>query len=306
MIPQFFNVAFNVVLPIFLVMALGFALAKNFKLDLNTLSKLNFYVFIPVYMFYSLLIQSFVFNDLEMTVVFNVLFVVLSFILMALIAKAFRFNSSLVPMSLLTAVIFNSANYGIPVVQQAFPDGGIPIQIITITVMNVLTYTAGVFVTGGLGEWREGLKTILKLPILYALFGALLLRTLNIPLPVYLMSSLKWTSEGMLAIALLTLGAQLAQGGLSMKHPKELWITVAGRLILGPLLALLILKTIGIGGLAGKVLFVSSAFPTAVITVMFGIEYKKTPLFAADVVFLTTLLSAGTVTLTIWLANYIF
>ncbi len=94
MITQFFNVAFNVVLPIFLVMALGFALAKNFKLDLNTLSKLNFYVFIPVYMFYSLLIQSFVFNDLEMTVVFNVLFVVLSFILLALIAKAFRFNST--------------------------------------------------------------------------------------------------------------------------------------------------------------------------------------------------------------------
>jgi predicted permease len=239
-------------------------------------------------------------------VVFNILFVGLSFAMMALIARAFKFQSSLVPMSMLTAVIFNSANYGIPVVQQAFRNEGTPIQIVTITVMNVLTYTVGVLVTGGLGEWREGLKTILKLPILYALLGAVFLRGLNIPLPVYLMSSLQWTSEGMLAIALLTLGAQLAQGGLSMKHPKELWITVAGRLILGPILAFLILKTFGLSGLAARVLFVSSAFPTAVITVMFGIEYKRSPLFAADVVFLTTLLSAGTVTLTIWLANYLF
>ena len=171
-------------------------LAKKFTLDLNTLSKLNFYVFIPVFMFYSLLIQRFRPKDMEWTVVFNILFVGFSFVMMALIARAFKFQSSLVPMSMLTAVIFNSANYGIPVVQQAFRNEGMPIQIITITVMNVLTYTIGVLVTGGLGEWREGLKTILKLPILYALFGAVFLRGLNIPLPVYVMSSLQWTSEG--------------------------------------------------------------------------------------------------------------
>jgi len=306
MFTQFFHVAFNVVLPIFLVMGLGYVLAKKFTLDLNTLSKLNFYVFIPVYMFYSLLWFKPNPQDMESSVLFNLIFVGLSFVMMALIAKAFRFQKSMIPMSLLTAVIFNSANYGIPVVEQAFHDEGIPIQIITITVMNVLTYTVGVLVTGGWGEWREGFKTILKLPILYALCGALILRVLNIPLPDALMSSLKWTSDGMLSIALLTLGAQLSQGGLSMKQPKELWITVAGRLILGPLLALLILKTLGIGDLAGKVLFVSSAFPTAVITVMFGIEYKRTPLFAADVVFLTTLLSALSVTIAISLANYLF
>jgi predicted permease len=287
-------------------MALGYVLAKKFTLDLNTLSKLNFYVFIPVYMFYSLLWFKPNPQDMEWSVLFNILFVGLSFLLMFIIAKAFRFNKSMVPMSLLTSVIFNSANYGIPVVEQAFHDEGIPIQIITITVMNVLTYTMGVLITGGWGEWREGFKTILKLPILYALFGALLLRVLSIPLPDALMSSLKWTSDGMLSIALLTLGAQLSQGGLSMKHPKELWLTVAGRLILGPLLALLILKGFAITGLTAKVLFVSSAFPTAVITVMFGIEYKRTPLFAADVVFLTTLLSAFSVTIAISLANYLF
>ncbi len=302
----FLHVAFNVVLPIFLVMALGYTLAKKFKLDLNTLSKLNFYVFIPVYMFYSLLWFKPNPQDMEWSVAFNIVFVGLSFLLMAVIAKVFRFHPSLVPMSMLTAVIFNSANYGIPVVEQAFHDEGIPIQIITITIMNVLTYTAGVLVTGGLGEWREGFKTILKLPILYALLGALLLRALTIPVPDALMSALKWTSDGMLSIALLTLGAQLAQGGLSMKHPKELWLTVFVRLVLGPILALLILKLFGLTGLAAKVLFVSSAFPTAVITVMFGIEYKRSPLFAADVVFLTTLLSAVTVTLTIGLANYLF
>jgi predicted permease len=53
-------------------------------------------------------------------------------------------------------------------------------------------------------------------------------------------------------------------------------------------------------------LFVSSAFPTAVTTVLFGIEYDKEPTFAADVVFITTLLSAITVTGAISLSAILF
>ena len=92
MFTQFFHVAFNVVLPIFLVMGLGYGLAKKFTLDLNTLSKLNFYVFIPVYMFYSLLWFKPNPQDMESSVLFNFIFVGLSFVMMALIAKAFRFQ----------------------------------------------------------------------------------------------------------------------------------------------------------------------------------------------------------------------
>jgi predicted permease len=58
--------------------------------------------------------------------------------------------------------------------------------------------------------------------------------------------------------------------------------------------------------LLARVLFVSSAFPTAVMTVVFGIEYQKEPTFAADVVLITTLLSAVTVTAAIGLSTILF
>jgi malate permease and related proteins len=172
--------------------------------------------------------------------------------------------------------------------------------------MNVLTYTFGIFIAGGWNKWRSGLRTILKLPILYALFGALILRWLDVNLPDAFLTPLKWTSDGMLPVALLTLGAQLGQGGLSMKHPRELWVTIIARLLLCPLLAFLLIYAMDIHGLLARVLFVSSAFPSAVITVMFGIEYDKEPVFAADVVFLTTLLSAVTVTAAISLSAVLF
>jgi malate permease and related proteins len=203
-------------------------------------------------------------------------------------------------------VIFNSANYGIPVVQLAFHSEGVAVQIITITTMNVLTYTLGVLIAGGWNEWRKGLKTIFKLPIIYALLGAMALRALDLIPPDAVMTSLKWTSDGMVPIALLTLGAQLGQGGLSWKHPRELWLSVSMRLLAGPCLAYLILLAMNLHGTLAQVLFVSSAFPTAVITVLFGIEYNRKPRFMADLVLITTLLSAVTVTLAIRIAPLLF
>jgi malate permease and related proteins len=302
----FFQIALNVILPIFVVMGLGYYLARCFTIDLGTLSKLNFFIFIPVFMFYSLLIFKPTGREMAETVLFNLFLATLSFLLMFGLTRFLRLGTDLAAASTLAAVIFNSANYGIPVVQLAFHNEGVAVQIITITTMNVLTYTLGVFIAGGWNEWRKGIKTIFQLPILYALLGALALRALNLGLPDALMTSLKWTSDGMVPIALLTLGAQLGQGGFSLRHPREIWLTVAMRLLAGPLLAFLILKTMGLQGLLAQVLFVSSAFPTAVITVLFGIEYNRKPRFMADLVLITTLLSAVTVTLAIRIAPLLF
>ena len=302
----FLHIAVNVILPIFIVMGLGYCLARYFTIDLGTLSKLNFFFLIPVFMFYSLLIFKPTGMEMAQTVVFNVFLVLASLLLMIVLTRFFRFEANLAAAATLAAVIFNSANYGIPVVQLAFHNEGVAVQIITITTMNVLTYTLGVLIAGGWSQWRKGVKTICKLPILYALLGALVLRALDARLPDALMTSLKWTSDGMVPIALLTLGAQLGQGGFSFKHPGPLWLTVAMRLLAGPLLAYLILKCMGLHGLLAQVLFVSSAFPTAVITVLFGIEYDRKPRFMADLVLLTTLLSAVTVTIAIRIAPSLF
>lgn len=296
----------DIILPIFLVMALGYAFAKSFTLDLASLSKLNFYVFIPVFMFYSLLIFKPGDREIAMTLLFNLLLAFMTFLAMYGVTRWQKFPPDLAATSTLAVMIFNSANFGIPVVELAFHGEGVAIQVITITAMNVITYTLGVLIIGGWSEWRKGVATILRLPILYALLLALLIRGLGLDLPDALMTPLKWTADAMMPVALLTLGAQLGQSGLSLRNSKFLWITVAARLLICPLLALLLLKAMGFHGLLARVLFVSSAFPTAVTTVLFGIEYKKEPTFAADAVFITTLLSSLTVAVAIGLSSVLF
>ncbi len=302
----FLNIAYNVIFPIFLVLALGYLLAKNFKLDLGSLSKLNFYIFIPVFMFYSLLIFKPGAKEMADTILFNILLACATFLAMAALTRWLKFSPDLAAASTLGVIIFNSANYGIPVVQLAYQGKGVAIQVITITAMNVLTYTFGILIAGGWSQWRKGLNIILRLPILYALAAALLIRAMNFQLPSPLMTPLEWTSQGMLPIALLTLGAQLGQGGISLKHSREIWIAVSARLLFCPLLAFGLIHLLGIQGMLARVLFVSSSFPTAVATVLFAIEYDKEPAFTADLVFLTTLFSAITVTGAISLSATLF
>jgi predicted permease len=252
-------------------------------------------------------------REIGLTVLFNVLLAGITFFLMRGLTRFLRFTPDLAASSTLAVMIFNSANYGLPAIQLAFPGlddsgrgRGVAIQVITITTVNILTFTLGVLIMGGWSEWKKGVSTILRLPVLYAILAAFLIRRFDIHLPDALLNPLKWTSDGMLPVALLTLGAQLGQGGVTLKSPKALWITVAARLLLGPLLAYGLLFLLGVQGLLAKVLFVSSAFPTAVVTVLFGIEYNKEPVFTADVVFVTTLLSALTVTGAISLSAYLF
>jgi predicted permease len=309
---MFLYIALNVILPIFIVMFLGFLVSKFFTLDMGSLSKLNFFIFIPVFMFYSLLLFKPSNQEMVDTILFNLLFACLTFGVMYGLTRLFKFETNMAAAATLSAMIFNSANYGIPVVQQAFQNEGAAIQVITITAMNVLTYTLGVLIIGGWSEWKKGMKEIVKLPIIYVLVLALVIRGFDVNLPDAVMTPLKWVSDGMAPIALLTLGAQLGQSGISLRNPAKVWITVAARLILGPLLALGLIYLMSFAhfmdrhSLVARVLFVSSSFPTAVVTVVFGIEYDKEPTFSADVVFITTLLSVLTVTGAISLSTILF
>ena len=75
------------------------------------------------------------------------------------------------------------------------------------------------------------------------------------------------------------------------------------RLCLGPLLGFLVVRVLGIHGALAQSLIVSTSFPTAVNVALLSMEFDNEPDFAAAVVFYSTLLSAITVSLVIFLVK---
>ena len=123
--------------------------------------------------------------------------------------------------------------------------------------------------------------------------------------PDFIWTTVSYLSDAMIAIALILLGAQIANIKFSFKWTSS-YIYIFIRLIIGPLIALAIIKVMGIDGVVGQTLFIASAMPTSVNSSVIAQEYDNYPELAAELVFLSTLFSAITVVIVIYLSHMIF
>ena len=146
---------------------------------------------------------------------------------------------------------------------------------------------------------------ILKLPMLYSLVIAVLWRVSGVPVPTPLHSAMHLLSDGLVPVALVTLGAQMAS--LESHHFNGRMVATLGlRLCLGPALGLLLICLMHIRPPLAGPLLVSTSFPVAVNTALLASEFDNEPEFAAAAVFYSTLFSAITVSVVIYEARLLF
>ena len=117
-----------------------------------------------------------------------------------------------------------------------------------------------------------------------------------------ILSSMDILGSGLVPLALVTLGAQLANTKFSFKLPR-VYISNVMRLIISPIIAFGLTQLMGLHGIVGQVLVICSAAPTAVNSVLIALEYDNEPDYAAQAIFTSTIFSSFTVTLVIYLAT---
>lgn len=108
----------------------------------------------------------------------------------------------------------NSGNYGIPVSEFAFGPTGRATAVAFLAAQSIVIYTLGVYVAarGDDSEWREGVRTVLSVPLVYAAVGALLLRALGAvpPTGTAAMETVGLVGDSAIPLMLLILGIELA------------------------------------------------------------------------------------------------
>lgn len=108
-----------------------------------------------------------------------------------------------------------------------------------------------------------------------------------------------------MAIALLTLGAQLAYVQLK-KFNKLLLLSILGRLFVSPALALGLIFILGLDGIVAQSLFIASSFPSSRNSAQFALEFDHHPELAGQIVLVSTILSSLTVGVVIYVAEVLF
>lgn len=292
----FFRIVYDVIVPIFLMMGVGFLVQKKLGFDIRSLTRLNFWIFVPAFLF-----VRFVESDLSggqllsITIHFALLFGI-SYGVTWFVARACGYSNGLCRAMTASVLFYNSGNYGVPVAQLALGGAGATIQAFIIPLQNFSNFTIGLALhAGGSGlSRREQFGAMLKLPMLYVFIAAILSRTFSLPMPAPLNTALHYIADGMVPLALVTLGAQM--GTLeSYRITTPMAITLFLRLAFAPLVAFFIVYAMGLTGVLAQAVIVSSSFPTAVNSALLAIEYNNEPDYSAAVVFYTTLFSAVSV-----------
>lgn len=295
-------------LPIFLLVGVGWLLQKRFGLELRTLSKVNIFVFVPCLALDRLSHTDLAGRDLLRVAGF-VLALQLALYLGSLAwCRWRRYSSELTAAFANSAIFYNSGNYGLPLIALLFGAGSpaVGLQTIVLAVQNATTWSVGAMVIEGP---RQGLGKALgdyfRMPFPYCLVLGLVLGQTDRVLPPALGVPVKLAADALVPVALITLGAQLGQVRLDHRL-RSVLAASATRLLGGPLVALGLLAALGWRGLIAQVLLVSSAVPTAINTTLLAIEYENEPDYAAQVVMATTLASGLTCALWILLAQRLY
>lgn len=301
----FFYILLYNIIPLSVLISVGIILQKIFKLDMRTLSKLNFYLFSPVIIF-KMLYES----NLTVALLFEVLlFFFIFFISLAVVAEIcmrLRGMDGGMKIAMRNSVLFyNSANYAIPLNQLVFLNNPftMSIQMIIMMMQGLLPNTLGIYmINAHRMPLKDTMRTILSMPIIYAIPLAFIMRGLHVPIPEPLYIPLDHIANGFIVMALLTLGSQLGAMKWTLRFGDVLMSNTL-RLLVGPALGWLIVWLMGIQGEMAQALVLSCAVPTSLSSVLLAVEFDSEPEFASQAVFSSTVLSMITVTLVIYLVK---
>jgi len=317
---QLGEVFYTIVLPVLLIAAVGFIIQRRLNLDMATLANLNFYFTAPGMMYFSLVSSQVNAAQIGQVVGFTLLVLAVLTVLTLATAALLRIRRDRRPVLLMSTLMYNAGNFGLPLQELAFKSVGMSaearaLQVFVMLVQNFIGFTVGVFLAAS-GHpdrrWKQNLTQIIKFPSIYALAAALLTMQARTWLGTHAPAAAHWLSpmwyvahqlgQAYVPLALATLGAQLAliPHGRS-DYPVSLSLLL--RLAISPLLGLGLIYLLDLHGFTAQVLLISTAAPTAVNCALLCLQFQNHPNFAARAVFFGTLLSPVTITGVIYLAQ---
>jgi predicted permease len=298
----------NILLPIFSLVLIGFVTQKLLRMDSRTFSRLNIYILIPAVLFVKIYEARVSLRFVGQVLFFVITIETLMYVLGAALARFLKYPRGISKAFINSLLFFNSGNYGLPLVELAF--NGNPIatasQVFVMLTQNVSTSTFGVFqASSGKSSYRQALQNMMMMPSLYVLAIVLIVKGCAIKVPLQLMMPLQYISGGFVGLALITLGVQLAEVKAKFRVNDVLLASFV-RLILSPVLGFFLVWLLGIHGILAKSLIIGVSTPTAVNTAIIAREFDNEPEYAAQMVLVSTLFSAVTLSVIIYLVNLAF
>jgi predicted permease len=289
----------NDVLPIFIVAAVGFAVARVLKADVRTLSRVAFNALSPCLVFHMLVTSSLSAADFGRMMALGLVVVVGIGLVARLVTLPLGLDRATTSAFLIVVMFSNSGNYGLPVVLFAFGHEALAHATVYFVTNAVAIYTLGVFLaSAGRRSVGQAARGVLKVPAVWGVVAAGAVMGFGLHLPPAVMRPVELLSGAALPTMILVLGMQLERGAWP-ERPGLVALAAILTLVVTPLLALAGSHLLGLSGVARQAAVVQSAMPSAVLTTILALEFDVAPSFVTACVLTSTLASPITVTMLI-------
>ena len=299
--------SFNIVLPIFLILSLGYILKKLKILDELTtknMNSINFKVFLPLLLFYNVYKTdlSVVFNP--KLLIFSIISVILVFLLLFIIIPLLEKDNSKRGVIIQGIFRSNFVIFGVPVCEALFGQNatGVASMLIAVIVplFNFLAVICLEIYRGGNINFKKIIKGIITNPLIIASIIGLFFIYFKIKLPTPIEKTINDISKIATPLAFILLGSSFTFSAFSL-YIKQLSITILGKLIIVPGIVLYIAALLGFRNIELTCLLSVFASPTAVSSYTMAEQMDGDSILAGQIVVLTSIISIITVFLWIFI-----
>jgi hypothetical protein len=283
----------GIILPVFLVIALGWAYARRAKPDMAWVNRINMNVLAPALIFTALASKEFDLLANGQLILGSIGVVLGSGLLAWPFAKLMHEDRR----TFVPPMMFNNCgNMGLPLAVLAFGQPGFSAMVALFTVSNLLHFTLGVWII----DHHAKFGSLLRNPMVIATFVGFGFSVVHPPMPDWLMLAIKMTGDAMIPLMLISLGVRLADASWSSWR-----LGVIGGLVCpltGIAMAALLAPVLELDQTQQGLLILFGCLPPAVLNFMVAEQYRQEPGKVASIVLIGNLMSVVFVPLGLVLA----
>ncbi|MDH5748361.1 MAG: AEC family transporter [Rhodospirillales bacterium] len=283
---------FSIIAPVFLCAGIGFVWSKKgMPYETNFVTRLVTIIGFPCLIFVALIKADINFETLGTMGVASLATVVVFAVITIPLFRLFKIEQR----DFLPSMLFaNTGNMGLPLCLFAFGEPGLALGIAYFTINILLVFILSPAIATG----RANVIEVLKMPLVWAVPAALVIKYLGQEVPVWLFRTLDLIGGFTIPLMLITLGVSLAS--LHIKSlPRSIWLSVL-RLGMGFAVGWGTAEAFGYEGVARGVLIIECTMPIAVFNYLFAQMYGNKPEEVAGTVLVSTTLSFLTLPGLLW------
>jgi hypothetical protein len=258
----------DVIIPVFLIVAIGYGYARRQVPDLSTFNRIALDVLAPVLVYSALAAKDFHLADHVPLLIGGTVLILGSGLLAWPLARWFGAH----PRTLVPVVMFNNCgNMGLPLALLAFGPANFGAAVALFSVSNLFHFSVGARITSASARTRDLLTSPLMIATALGFASALT----DLRPPEVLLSGLRLLGDALLPMMLFALGVRLTsltRAGLALGL-----LGALARPLLGLAIGIPLAWALGLEGAARGQLLLFAALPPAVMQFMLAERYHQEP-----------------------------